>query len=194
MSYFAKYLPVEGGNLIIKNTGGKEEKIIGRLFLCSRDIQVGDKFHVDYTISGYTPEQTCLNVDSDTVYSEGINDDIYSPKEKCWKVIGPISPQAIWVKEGDEFEKGEVIEGPRVTEDVEIKEGLITRTYWGDRVKVIDPKGFADRFLCEYLDEPELNHHPDCRKGETYRYSKNSLGYTTEHYYKIKCSTCKTFH
>jgi hypothetical protein len=111
--YFAKYLPVEGeikeGDLISGPTGlvyatpleytSAFKKV--KLFLCSRDIQVGDKIKS-------TQDERVL-----TVNKIKINDrhTIYYDKNKHWfseleafKVIGEISPDATWVNEGDEFE------------------------------------------------------------------------------------------
>ena len=101
--YFAKYLPAEGGSLIIKNIGGKEERIIGKLFLCSRDIQVGDKMWS--SISGSLKEYTrTLQMDFDIAPPSYTGD----PDLGSFKVIAPISPQALWVKEGDEFDEDEL--------------------------------------------------------------------------------------
>lgn len=100
--HFAKYLPVEGeikegDNITNKNklftptiwTADKAdvnkdniEKV--KLFLCSRDIQVGDK--VIDSIDGKEYE-----------VKSG-----FLPPEMV-KAIGEISPEAKWVKEGDEF-------------------------------------------------------------------------------------------
>ncbi len=112
--YFAKYLPVEGeikefdkvlnrdsgfidtfgydyrAIMTLEEMSEKLQKV--KLFLCSRDIQVGDKIwdSMDsfYLIIG---NQTAI--------------DIYH-KRDCnhWtKVIGEISPEATWIKEGHQF-------------------------------------------------------------------------------------------
>lgn len=118
--YFAKYLPVEGEI----QEGGKYVYITNKvrvtkksfpippnpdvkpvkLFLCSRDIQVGDK--------AYTGDPSMA--DLDTVYERaedipvgesGLLTSSSFIKEKiAYKVIGEISPKATWVKGGDEFE------------------------------------------------------------------------------------------
>jgi hypothetical protein len=62
-----------------------------KLFLCSRDIKVGDKY---LTAPDYSKERTC----EDTSYSF----------DNCLKIIGEISPEATWVKDGDEFDENEV--------------------------------------------------------------------------------------
>jgi hypothetical protein len=79
-----------------------------KLFLCSRDIQVGDE------AKAYCP---ATGIHDFHVYAideeEGGGSYIYRsvPSEEgagwaadsCFKVIGEISPDAVWVKEGDEF-------------------------------------------------------------------------------------------
>lgn len=64
------------------------------MFLCSRDIQVGDKYKV--------PKYPGSNEydDVERYASE--------PMEDSFKVIGEISPDATWVKEGDEFDENEI--------------------------------------------------------------------------------------
>lgn len=128
--YFAKLLPTKGeigrGDKYLHPNGciqqlakdvslsllpeiNKKGKLI-KLFLCSRDIQVGDKFHRKYTKgTGYTPEMECIGKDTTNTifYSQGINDEIYNARDLCFKVIGEISPEATWVKEGDEFDEEE---------------------------------------------------------------------------------------
>lgn len=113
--YFAKYLPVEGeikmgdkfrwiindsvqGEVHTCTTEGerpeKYKKV--KLFLCSRDIQVGDKpiympsgqYH---TVSGIT--------------------ELMLPEVKelgLFKIIGEISTEATWAKEGDGFDESQV--------------------------------------------------------------------------------------
>ena len=103
--YFTKYLPVEGEikkgdwaidceNRIFQSKGKYSDKrdTKVKLFLCSRDIQVGDKY---LTAPDYTKERTC----EDNSYSF----------EHCLKVIGEISPQCLgYTKEGEEFDENEV--------------------------------------------------------------------------------------
>lgn len=114
--YFAKYLPVEGeievGDYFVdeykqiykctkKDNGGtwgsgysrsinlKLSKKV-KLFLCSRDIQVGDE--VTSYISG-----------------KKIKANLFPHTHPHFvKVIGEISPDATWVKEGQEFSEEEV--------------------------------------------------------------------------------------
>lgn len=131
--YFAKWLPVEGeakeGEFcLIEDDDGvkigylplqKKHQQEGtlkitkvKLFLCSRDIQVGDKVNegviVDSIEMGsgenhYPKELIVWHVNKDD------NSIKYWLKLKdCFKVIGEISSDAIWVKEGDEFEEEEI--------------------------------------------------------------------------------------
>lgn len=100
--YFAKYLPVEGeikfpANIYCLSEGLRlncqsmvcPDCRLAKLFLCSRDIKVGDKVrsdkepHIEYELN------------------DGNN------RALLFKVIGEISPEATWVKEGDDFDEDE---------------------------------------------------------------------------------------
>lgn len=111
--YFAKYLPVEGeikeGSIILLDNG--TPVIVGpagidlftghsivKLFLCSRDIQVGDKIKDENDL---TVEYELNNISYLNLYKE-------KELNYHFKVIGEISPDATWVKEGDEFQKDEI--------------------------------------------------------------------------------------
>lgn len=120
LNFFAKYLPVEGeikkGDYYIDNSLGKNTIHLCRstpsedlnstdlickkvkLFLCSRDIKAGDK--VIYNNKEY-------EVTSDSLITVKNNKNTY-------KVIGEISPEATWVKEDDEFDKGEIKVEPEI--------------------------------------------------------------------------------
>ena len=142
--YFAKYLPlknkiIQDGDLIMHPTTGNRmiaTKDMGlgyltvntdwvaiKLFLCSRDIQVGDKVKTCQTKDDYYRDNPILTsypaegivVSEDTKYVWNIkyttNEGEYVlpiPKNYCIKVIGEVSPDATWVKEGDEFDEDEV--------------------------------------------------------------------------------------
>lgn len=129
-TYFCKYLPVEGeveiGDLFFSFSGkvvecldnegdilygpmngflktniGNKKSRRAKLFLCTTDIQVGDKCF-------------CLSVEEGNKQNPDMWIDPYRVRSQgdtcttCIKVIGEISPEAIWVKEGDEF----IAEGP----------------------------------------------------------------------------------
>ena len=87
-----------------------------KLFLCSRDIKVGDKVKVDVLDNGKLNDFTFKNIDIDEglpVWEfEGVGLFNYFPgydeELPPFKVIGEISPDAIWVKEGDEFDEEEI--------------------------------------------------------------------------------------
>lgn len=111
--YFAKYLPVEGeikdGQMGISINNalythaehlGKEYGKPVKLFLCSRDIQVGDTVHYLYD---YDIEWVVDKVFK-TTFKSGSTE---CPLNVFYKVIGEISPEAKWVKEGDEFDEEE---------------------------------------------------------------------------------------
>jgi hypothetical protein len=114
--YFAKYIPVEGeikhGDRYLSalHPDGAEPGVYSKnhdygpfnpsrgngcnkvqLFLCSRDIQVGDKYICD------------AFSDSEQVHREG-----YPLHTDAYKVIGEISPEATWVKEEDEFDEAQI--------------------------------------------------------------------------------------
>lgn len=128
MRYFAKYLPVEGeigvgdcfeiekgsvGRVISFSESGTTFTVIGitgyfkdkqsgtnhvvslrnkmQLFLCSRDIKVGDKYH--FNVSYSSGERVADQSDIDQLHLE----------TNPFKTIGPISPNATWIKEGDDI-------------------------------------------------------------------------------------------
>lgn len=68
----------------------------GKLSLCSRDIQVGDIFNF-ISSDGKLFERK---------FVEEFND--HEDKINWFKIIGEISPNATWVKEGDEFDKDDL--------------------------------------------------------------------------------------
>jgi hypothetical protein len=129
-TYFAKYLPVEGeikegdyfirskcntimhaGDISITEKANLLKYPKAKLFLCSRDIQVGDR--VWNQDSGYG-EVKEIDIEGETL---GVKYDLqdYEVEEDfkyIVKVIGEISPEAKWVKEGDEFDEGEVFNSP----------------------------------------------------------------------------------
>lgn len=117
MKYFTKYLPIEGEIKELdyykhpnypdklfrfyKPWDYKKEKAQKvALFLCSRNINYLDKFY--FKDSKEMTNQGAL--DSDDRYWVSDGKILYS-KSESFKVIGEISPEAIWVKEGDEFEE-----------------------------------------------------------------------------------------
>jgi hypothetical protein len=130
MKYFAKYLPVEReikegycidtkNNKIVYYNGDYGEKRPDylkptKLFLCSRDIQVGDKVWAEDTSKHnlklndfgivLSLEFGGIKVRPQTLSQEYIR---YG-KDEVIKVIGEISSKAIWVKENDEFDENEI--------------------------------------------------------------------------------------
>jgi hypothetical protein len=116
-TYFAKYLPVEGeikeGDYFkyhesdvfqckdITDIDGDCYKV--KLFLCSRDIQVGDQVY--YLQDGEYLKSICTQSNDDGI---DIDHPVHFYPPEVFKVIGEISPDAATrVKEGHEFEKGE---------------------------------------------------------------------------------------
>lgn len=127
LKYFCKYLPVEGetkegdrfidkgvNNLIgtahipeyydnphVSYYNGYQKV---KLFLCSRDIQIGDKIW-----SKITDELIEYRYTNSIDFEENLPPS-YSgePDKTAFKVIGEISPEATWVTENQEFNKTEV--------------------------------------------------------------------------------------
>lgn len=142
--YFTKCLPVEGeikeedywraanGDIIPPGSGERilfhanqtRQKRV-KLFLCSRDIQVGDNIIADYIVDKggeyemhVHKEGEILNdkdfddhwqiKTKDTFYQSGYATE-WALKKGCFKIIGEISPDALgYVKEGDEFDENDV--------------------------------------------------------------------------------------
>ena len=130
--YFAKFLPVEG-EIKERDWVLNPEKPLQRayfayqdnppgmkkaqFFLCSRDIQVGnnvyynDPYNQDTDMSGfYTVDRIddlALTIDN-VVTIQGDSYSTGALSSNLIRVIAPISPQAVWVKEGDEFDEDEV--------------------------------------------------------------------------------------
>ena len=147
--YFAKYQPIhdrineEGTNVMFKIDGewtepcnfdsflGLEiEKIAGGvLIICSRDIQVGDKVIHNNPINKvlYNTELTVSEILPSGSYrmKEG---GIFFNSELI-KVVGEISEDASWVKEGDEFDQEEIEEFYQFTNfnTLEMNKGLIRK-------------------------------------------------------------------
>lgn len=65
-----------------------------QLFLCSRDIQIGNLVFI--------PNQE----EAGNVVDE--EDLTYWKSKNSYKITGPISPQAVWVREGDEFGEDDI--------------------------------------------------------------------------------------
>lgn len=153
--FFAKYLPE--GKQYPCNCKIIYDKVYNnccgvKLFLCSRDIQVGDKITLDgISFTEFTRLKELSKV--------------YAPKfDSYFKVIGEISPEAIWVKEGDEFEE----------EDIKYSIAII---YNGGTDKIVNYGLFTFNKLQKYFDE-----HLWMKENHKYLVCK------------IKCSQCNTFH
>lgn len=130
--YFSKFLPVEGEikegdwlidsyNNISKCTFIEDNKIKCsayltyvegnpkkvKLFLCSKNIQVGDK------ISTIFDNRVCHGIVKDELDIQWLIESSFTgvkiDKDKSFKIIGEISSDAIWVKEGDEFDDYQMV-------------------------------------------------------------------------------------
>jgi hypothetical protein len=122
--YFTKYLPVEGEiqpHTPVKQPSGSVKKSglppdfipaairngwkPVKLFLCSTDIQVGDEVIHNKITS--TPVTVGDIVKGFVWFQETPGK--YTLKD-CYKVIGEVSPDAVWVTEGMEFTEEQVEE------------------------------------------------------------------------------------
>lgn len=108
--YFTKYLPVEGeikeGDKLNSLNGEIPGSQHVRLFLCSRDIQVEDEIYIP-SLNEY---HKFLKADNHSLVCETLNGQHDETFDLCdyFKVIGEVSPEAIWVTEGMEFEESEI--------------------------------------------------------------------------------------
>ena len=81
-----------------------------KFFLCSKELQVGDLVWDEvYDRKDIVIEHLSLGLVSFRSYSEAMQPHFpITQKEKLTKIIGPISPKAIWIKEDDSFEEEEI--------------------------------------------------------------------------------------
>ena len=107
-------------------SGRDEYKSKVQLFLCSRDIQVGDKVLDEDYCEWIVVESDLKNLNPLT------------------KVIGQISPQATWVKAGDEFDEDEV----RLMKAIKVK--YSTRAHGGEDTIIL---GSEDSYSEDELQE-----------------------------------------
>ncbi len=81
-----------------------------KLFLCSKDIQVGDKVYWSDPEGLTSQFNTVIESTEDIIFmSEPESSEIEAMPQEVIKIIGEISPQAIWVKEGDEFDESNLL-------------------------------------------------------------------------------------
>lgn len=129
--YFAKYLPVggeikkedmviwhhqQGTSIPMKRSelhpSWLRNSIIKKveLFLCTRDIKIGEDFvHIEKGEGLFTVAD-----ELDLQKMEG-----WKNMKKVYKVLGSISPEATWIKENDEFNESSLL--PIVLADIEHK-------------------------------------------------------------------------
>lgn len=116
MTYVAKYFPVDDeikiGDLYMYRNSipvkrleketipGTEDYKKAKLFLCSREISIGDKDIWFIHASGEMEHIKEVKYEHQFDFMK----ELLKVGKDLLKVIGPISPYAGWVKEGDEFE------------------------------------------------------------------------------------------
>jgi len=77
-----------------------------QLFLCSRDIQVGDKAYLRPDLQLVPTKVTSIGGRGSEMIIQGEDGtDCYLGEDNYFKVIGHISLDATWVKDGDNFEE-----------------------------------------------------------------------------------------
>lgn len=198
MKKFAKYLPVKGeikkgdyfydgsengvfqAQIDMEQKGGCKKV---KLFLCSRDISIGDKVRRPSGFSERPDLEFTVNSigerDGKKLYKEG--DENYHTKgteENTYKVIGEISPDAIWVTEGMEFEDDEI--------NIENFIRII-------KIPVFFPyKNLPDRYRFHKGLERTTLVHFNMSDFESYEVDDESI--LRDDLIKIKCPTCKQFH
>jgi hypothetical protein len=74
-----------------------------KLFLCSRNLQVGDKVRITFS----DKEWEVVDIVGAWRLKNG-EEIIGTTPSETFKVIGEISPNALWVKEGDEFDENQL--------------------------------------------------------------------------------------
>lgn len=153
-----------------------------KLFLCSRDIQVGDDFtQKGIDISMPTVRMTCTMVDKEWVQDD--EEHHYVPAT-VYKIIGEISPEVTWVTEGSKFEEG----------DIEIMYGL-EFTIKGGRGRATPPEIFT--FKGKPTDD-DAEDRASLWSREFGNWDSIRIDWDVEKSFishvKIKCSQCKHFH
>jgi hypothetical protein len=186
MKYIIKYLPVEGeikkGDDIVTITGFVKKynedsldvfqaptKV--KLFVCSRDIQIDDKVYHDTIIPN-----------EGFIWTKSHQDKMR--KDNVFKVIGEVSKGAIWVKEGDEFDEGQMQINyafpVRITyRNGEKKDNIILPFYPDEWNKKNEAENWAD-----------TSGHGSCY-GYTIYWDEEPIYI---HNVTLKCSQCNTFH
>lgn len=132
-SYFTKFLKADGhffypGAFIRSNMTGATARINEpfpehldetewdhmHLMLCSRDIHVGDKILFPQTKDDYKNNNFSIKGTvrlkgnySSAVWLDDLQDELQLPNNYMLKIIGPISPEAKWAREGDEFNESD---------------------------------------------------------------------------------------
>lgn len=181
-TYFAKYLPVDGeikeGDIVMGTNGvsviwgvkskhglqyyGWDESIQYmksprkvKMFICSRNIKEGDEIYLskinEYHKFKYETEHriTCQSIN-------GIHDEDFDVQDR-FKIIGEISPEAIWVKEGDEFDEEQIgILYNFVGEDID--EQLFTTEDFWKKVK----QWYKGKKVPSYVNPPISIKCPTC--------------------------------
>jgi len=127
--YFAKYLPVKGeikqGDKAQYKTGeiisydveiNRDNLKKVELFLCTKNIQVGDSVFLQ-KIREY---HRVFDIINNTIHCTSQNGISHAEEkiENCLKIIGKISKDDMWVKEGDDFYDWELDKYPHLFKEL----------------------------------------------------------------------------
>ena len=217
MKKFAKYLTVEGEIevpcIVLETlTNGKTELFqvdnlndinletqkLAKLFLCSRDIQVGDKVQKNpsnWLISDFDSwgrgdglAEVLEIIDDSTIDVRWEGGRCYETPNEVLKVIGEISPKAVWVTEGMEFDEDEILQKSKTV--------MIEERIW----LYNEEDGSSTELALEEFLELELKEDSKIHSykiGNRFKWKDaNDEAEVTYYYneYQIKCPTCKQFH
>lgn len=85
-------------------------KLIGsRMMLCTRNIKAGDEIYLP-EINEYHKFREYSTNNGGSIICESLNGQHYEEfaYQSHFRIIGEISPEAKWIKEGDEFEEDQI--------------------------------------------------------------------------------------
>jgi hypothetical protein len=97
---------------------GKDQ--VARMCICDTQISVGDNIWYYSRDNNFLFNGTLAKIDDENIFLEE-DRDIENPdvqdafymcyrKKTAFKVIGMVSPDAIWVKEGDDFDEADLLQ------------------------------------------------------------------------------------
>lgn len=163
--------PQEGkGSLTSPISRNLDDKRPYKLFLCSRDIQVGDDIQHTSGENG-----VCDEIIGDALHFSGDIEGHYSSINQWFKVIGEISSDAVWVSEGIEFDEDEI--------------QPTTHIYGWE-----DEEGVENQFK-KFIEKDKRYISHNVLNRDKYKDAPPEIDFSVKMQpYQIKCPTCKTYH